>query len=425
MIKNFKIAIIGLGYVGLPLAVQFAKKYDVIGFDVNHKRISQLRKGLDKTNELSNSDIINVSNSLTFTSNDSDLKFANFYVVTVPTPINQRKQPDLTSIKSASKMLGGVLKKGDFVVFESTVYPGVTRDICIPIIEKISKMSLNKDFYVGYSPERINPGDKKHKVSDIVKVVSGSNKFSLNIISKIYTSVITAGIHRASSIEVAEAAKVIENTQRDLNIALANELSIIFNKIGIDTKEVIEAASTKWNFSPYYPGLVGGHCIGVDPYYLTYKSKQVGHNPRVILSGRSLNDNMPRQIISSLTKALKLKDKPIVNSRILILGYTFKENCPDIRNTKVHDVIKILQKKNADITLFDPLINKSDLKDIFKNILITRLPKKSFFDAVLLCVPHDEFKKMGSKRIRSFLSTDGIFFDVKSLFKKNESDLRL
>tara|TARA_B100000614_G_C14539393_1_gene489681 strand:+ start:452 stop:1729 length:1278 start_codon:yes stop_codon:yes gene_type:complete len=425
MIKNFKIAIIGLGYVGLPLAVQFAKKYDVIGFDVNHKRISQLRKGLDKTNELSNSDIINVSNSLTFTSNDSDLKFANFYIVTVPTPINQRKQPDLTSIKSVSKMLGGVLKKGDFVVFESTVYPGVTRDICVPIIEKISKMSLNKDFYVGYSPERINPGDKKHKVSDIVKVVSGSNKFSLNIISKIYTSVITAGIHRASSIEVAEAAKVIENTQRDLNIALANELSIIFNKIGIDTKEVIEAASTKWNFSPYYPGLVGGHCIGVDPYYLTYKSKQVGHNPRVILSGRSLNDNMPRQIISSLTKALKLKDKPIVNSRILILGYTFKENCPDIRNTKVHDVIKILQKKNADITLFDPLINKSDLKDIFKNILITRLPKKSFFDAVLLCVPHDEFKKMGSKRIRSFLSTDGIFFDVKSLFKKNESDLRL
>ena len=425
MIKNFKIAIIGLGYVGLPLAVQFAKKYDVIGFDVNHKRISQLRKGLDKTNELSNSDIINVSNSLTFTSNDSDLKFANFYVVTVPTPINQRKQPDLTSIKSVSKMLGGVLKKGDFVVFESTVYPGVTRDICVPIIEKISKMSLNKDFYVGYSPERINPGDKKHKVSDIVKVVSGSNKFSLNIISKIYTSVISAGIHRASSIEVAEAAKVIENTQRDLNIALANELSIIFNKIGIDTKEVIEAASTKWNFSPYYPGLVGGHCIGVDPYYLTYKSKQVGHNPRVILSGRSLNDNMPRQIISSLTKALKLKDKPIVNSRILILGYTFKENCPDIRNTKVHNVIKILQKKNADITLFDPLINKSDLKDIFKNILITRLPKKSFFDAVLLCVPHDEFKKMGSKRIRSFLSTDGIFFDVKSLFKKNESDLRL
>ncbi len=425
MIKNFKIAIIGLGYVGLPLAVQFAKKYDVIGFDVNHKRISQLRKGLDKTNELSNSDIINVSNSLTFTSNDSDLKFANFYIVTVPTPINQRKQPDLTSIKSVSKMLGGVLKKGDFVVFESTVYPGVTRDICVPIIEKISKMSLNKDFYVGYSPERINPGDKKHKVSDIVKVVSGSNKFSLNIISKIYTSVITAGIHRASSIEVAEAAKVIENTQRDLNIALANELSIIFNKIGIDTKEVIEAASTKWNFSPYYPGLVGGHCIGVDPYYLTYKSKQVGHNPRVILSGRSLNDNMPRQIISSLTKALNLKDKPIVNSRILILGYTFKENCPDIRNTKVHDVIKILQKKNADITLFDPLINKSDLKDIFKNILITRLPKKNFFDAVLLCVPHDEFKKMGSKRIRSFLSTDGIFFDVKSLFKKNESDLRL
>ncbi|MBJ09437.1 MAG: Vi polysaccharide biosynthesis protein VipA/TviB [Euryarchaeota archaeon] len=425
MIKNFKIAIIGLGYVGLPLAVQFAKKYDVIGFDVNHKRISQLRKGLDKTNELSNSDIINVSNSLTFTSNDSDLKFANFYIVTVPTPINQRKQPDLTSIKSVSKMLGGVLKKGDFVVFESTVYPGVTRDICVPIIEKISKMSLNKDFYVGYSPERINPGDKKHKVSDIVKVVSGSNKFSLNIISKIYTSVITAGIHRASSIEVAEAAKVIENTQRDLNIALANELSIIFNKIGIDTKEVIEAASTKWNFSPYYPGLVGGHCIGVDPYYLTYKSKQVGHNPRVILSGRSLNDNMPRQIISSLTKALKLKDKPILNSRILILGYTFKENCPDIRNTKVHDVVKILQKKNADITLFDPLINKSDLKDIFKNILITRLPKKSFFDAVLLCVPHDEFKKMGSKRIRSFLSTDGIFFDVKSLFKKNESDLRL
>lgn len=423
--KSYKIGLIGLGYVGLPLAVEFAKKYDVIGFDTNSKRITQLNKGIDQTNEVSKLELKQVSDSLNLTSRSSDLKAANFFIVTVPTPINKKKQPNLQSMKLASQMLADIIKQGDIIVFESTVYPGVTREICIPIIENISKLSLNKDFFVGYSPERINPGDKRHRVVDIVKVVSGSNDYSLRIISKIYGSIISAGIHETSSIEVAEAAKVIENTQRDLNIALANELSIIFNKIGVDTKEVIEAASTKWNFSPFFPGLVGGHCIGVDPYYLTFKSKQVGHNPKVILSGRSLNDNMPGHIVSSLVKKLRSKKISIIGSKILVLGYTFKENCPDIRNTKVKDVIKNLQRKKIKVTLFDPLISKQDLKDSINNITFTTSPRMNHFDAVLLCVPHNEFKRLGSKKIKSFLVKEGIFFDVKALFKKNESDLRL
>ena len=423
--KSYKIGLIGLGYVGLPLAVEFAKKYDVIGFDTNSKRITQLNKGIDQTNEVSKLELKQVSDSLNLTSRSSDLKAANFFIVTVPTPINNKKQPNLQSMKLASQMLADIIKQGDIIVFESTVYPGVTREICIPIIENLSKLSLNKDFFVGYSPERINPGDKKHRVVDIVKVVSGSNDYSLRIISKIYGSIISAGIHETSSIEVAEAAKVIENTQRDLNIALANELSIIFNKIGVDTKEVIEAASTKWNFSPFFPGLVGGHCIGVDPYYLTFKSKQVGHNPKVILSGRSLNDNMPGHIVSSLVKKLRSKKISIIGSKILVLGYTFKENCPDIRNTKVKDVIKNLQRKKIKVTLFDPLISKQDLKDSINNITFTTSPRMNHFDAVLLCVPHNEFKRLGSKKIKSFLVKEGIFFDVKALFKKNESDLRL
>jgi UDP-N-acetyl-D-galactosamine dehydrogenase len=422
---QYKIGVIGLGYVGLPLAVEFAKKYNVIGFDNNKKRIQELKKGKDKTNEITKSLLNKVKNSLNLVHKPEDLSSANFYIVTVPTPIDSNKKPNLGSIKSASSILSQVLKKGDIVVFESTVYPGATREICIPILEKKSGLKFNVDFYVGYSPERINPGDKKHTVSDIIKVVSGSNKYALGIISKIYASIIKAGIHKASSIEVAEAAKVIENTQRDLNIALANELSIIFNKIGIDTKEVLDAASTKWNFSPFYPGLVGGHCIGVDPYYLTYKSKKVGHNPQVILSGRSLNDNMPKKIISLLNDSFLSKKKSITGSRILVMGYTFKENCPDIRNTKVFDVIQLLQSFNVKITLFEPLISRSEIKSIFSNITFTSSPKKSFFDSVILCVPHNEFKDLGVKRIKEFLKSDGIFFDVKSLFNKDESDIRL
>ena len=345
MKKNFKIGIIGLGYVGLPLAVEFSKKFNVVGFDIDSKRVLQLKKGIDKTNEVSKRQILNSSKSLEFTVSTETLSTANFFIVTVPTPITKSKQPDLKSIVSASRMIGSFLKQGDIVVYESTVYPGVTRDICIPILENKSKLKLNHDFFVGYSPERINPGDKSHRVNDITKVVSGSDAYSLKAISLVYKSIIDAGIHKASSIEVAEAAKVIENTQRDLNIALANELSIIFNKIGIDTKEVIEAASTKWNFSPFYPGLVGGHCIGVDPYYLTYKSELLGHNPEVILSGRNLNDNMPSHIVDSLKKTLKSKNKSLMHSKVLIMGYTFKENCPDTRNTKVLDLVKILKNK--------------------------------------------------------------------------------
>jgi UDP-N-acetyl-D-galactosamine dehydrogenase len=422
---KYKIGVIGLGYVGLPLAVEFAKKYNVIGFDNNKKRIQELKKGKDKTNEITKSQLNKVKSSLNLVHKPEDLSSANFYIVTVPTPIDSNKKPDLGSIKSASSILSQLLKKGDIVVFESTVYPGATREICIPILEKKSGLKFNVDFYVGYSPERINPGDKKHTVSDIIKVVSGSNKYALRIISKIYASIIKAGIHKASSIEVAEAAKVIENTQRDLNIALANELSIIFNKIGIDTKEVLDAASTKWNFSPFYPGLVGGHCIGVDPYYLTYKSKKVGHNPQVILSGRSLNDNMPEKIISLLNDSFLSKKKSIIGSRILVMGYTFKENCPDIRNTKVFDIIQILQSFNVKITLFEPLISRSEIKSVFPNITFTNTPKKSFFDSVILCVPHNEFKDLGVIRIKEFLKRDGIFFDVKSLFNKDESDIRL
>mgnify|MGYP001168276294 FL=1 len=425
MKKNFKIGIIGLGYVGLPLAVEFSKKFNVVGFDIDSKRVLQLKKGIDKTNEVSKRQILNSSKSLEFTVSTETLSTANFFIVTVPTPITKSKQPDLKSIVSASRMIGSFLKQGDIVVYESTVYPGVTRDICIPILENKSKLKLNHDFFVGYSPERINPGDKSHRVNDITKVVSGSDAYSLKAISLVYKSIIDAGIHKASSIEVAEAAKVIENTQRDLNIALANELSIIFNKIGIDTKEVIEAASTKWNFSPFYPGLVGGHCIGVDPYYLTYKSELLGHNPEVILSGRNLNDNMPSHIVDSLKKTLKSKNKSLMHSKVLIMGYTFKENCPDTRNTKVLDLVKILKNKKAEITIFDPLITKSDLKEVLPNINFSKSPKKNFFDAVLICVPHKEFKKMGAEKIKEFLAKNGILFDVKALLKKNESDIRL
>ena len=425
MKKNFKIGIIGLGYVGLPLAVEFSKKFNVVGFDIDSKRVLQLKKGIDKTNEVSKRQILNSSKSLEFTVSTETLSTANFFIVTVPTPITKSKQPDLKSIVSASRMIGSFLKQGDIVVYESTVYPGVTRDICIPILENKSKLKLNHDFFVGYSPERINPGDKSHRVNDITKVVSGSDAYSLKAISLVYKSIIDAGIHKASSTEVAEAAKVIENTQRDLNIALMNELSIIFNKIGIDTKEVIEAASTKWNFSPFYPGLVGGHCIGVDPYYLTYKSELLGHNPEVILSGRNLNDNMPSHIVDSLKKTLKSKNKSLMHSKVLIMGYTFKENCPDTRNTKVLDLVKILKNKKAEITIFDPLITKSDLKEVLPNINFSKSPKKNFFDAVLICVPHKEFKKMGAEKIKEFLAKNGILFDVKALLKKNESDIRL
>ena len=425
MKKKYIVGVIGLGYVGLPLAVEFTKKYQVVGFDKNNQRIEQLKKGKDLTNEVSQNDLNKASKNLNLTSIPEHLGIANFYIVTVPTPINKNKTPNLDSLKNASRLLGNIIKSKDIVVFESTVYPGVTREICVPIIERISKLKLNKDFFVGYSPERINPGDKKHTVRDIMKVVSGSNNTSLKEISNVYDSIITAGIHQASSIEVAEAAKVIENTQRDLNIALANELSIIFNKIGIDTNEVIEAASTKWNFSPFYPGLVGGHCIGVDPYYLTYKSKKEGHDPQVILSGRSLNDNMPRHIINLLIKSFKDRKKKIAKSKILIMGYTFKENCPDVRNTKVLDLIKLIQKKGAQVNLCDPLIETEDINNSLDKVPLIKSPKKKQYDAVLLCVAHRQFKMIGPKRISSYLKDNGIFFDVKSLFNKHESDLRL
>lgn len=424
MKHSFKIGVIGLGYVGLPLAVEFATKYEVIGFDINQHRVSSLKDCNDVTNEVSTKALKLSRKKLTFTNEISFLEECNFYVVTVPTPIHKNNKPDLSFIKKASCLLGKVLTRGDIVVFESTVYPGATREVCIPLLEKNSQLWLNKDFYVGYSPERINPGDKNHRISDIQKIVSGSNKYSSSVIQKVYSSIIKAGTYLASSIEVAEAAKVIENTQRDLNIALMNELSIIFNKMSIDTQEVIKAASTKWNFAEYYPGFVGGHCIGVDPYYLTFKAQKIGHVPKVILGGRNLNDSMPKEVAKRIFAIHSQK----IEQRILIMGYTFKENCPDTRNTKIRDLeqeIKKIGHKRNIIHIYDPWIDHLHASKEFPDTLFIKAPKKSFYDIILLAVSHSEFRRMGAKSIKKFMKSDGKLWDLKYLFPKNHSNFRL
>ena len=418
-----KIAVIGLGYVGLPLAIEFAKKREVIGFDINKDRISDLEKGIDITGEL-NKQELKKSLSITYTTNLDDLKECNIFIITVPTPIDKHKRPDLTPLEKSSASIGKILKKNDIVIYESTVYPGATEEVCVPILEQQSGLKFNKDFYCGYSPERINPGDKKHRIADIKKVTSGSTPEIATEIDELYKEIITAGTHKTSSIKIAEAAKVIENTQRDLNIALINELSLIFNKLGIDTESVLEAAGTKWNFLPFRPGLVGGHCIGVDPYYLTHKANEVGYHPEMILAGRRLNDNMGLHVANEVSKLMNKKKIITENANILIMGLTFKENCPDHRNTRVIDLVKSFKDLNCNVDVYDPWVNKVQAADEY-NIKIIDKPINDKYDAIIIAVNHDEFKALTGDQIRAFGKTNHVLYDIKYLLKANESDGRL
>ncbi|PCI85138.1 MAG: Vi polysaccharide biosynthesis UDP-N-acetylglucosamine C-6 dehydrogenase TviB [Hyphomicrobiales bacterium] len=420
---NIKLGIIGLGYVGLPLAVEFGKKINTLGFDIHMKRINELNKGTDHTLEVS-SDEMKSSKFLNYTSNVEDLTDVNIYIVTVPTPIDENNSPDLTPLIKASEMLGGVVKKDDIVIYESTVYPGATEEVCIPIIERISGLKYNVDFFAGYSPERINPGDKEHRVTTIKKVTSGSNPKVTKLVDELYGQIITAGTHSVSSIRVAEAAKVIENTQRDLNIALINELSIIFNKLNIDTEEVLEAAGTKWNFLPFRPGLVGGHCIGVDPYYLTYKAQSVGYNPEIILAGRRINDGMGKYIVTELVKSMIKKRIHVDEANILIMGLTFKENCPDLRNTRVIDIIEELKTYNVNVSVFDPWASAEQAEKEYDLELITA-PDENRYDAAIVAVAHKQFAEIGAQGVRKFLKEDGLIYDLKYVFKSSETDIRL
>ena len=421
--SNVKIGILGLGYVGLPLAVEFGKKFTTVGFDIKADRVEELKAGHDSTLEVESEELA-LATKLTYTTNREDLKTCNCYIVTVPTPIDNYKRPDLSPLIGASKMLGEVVSKGDVVVYESTVYPGATEEDCVPLIEEISGLKFNVDFFVGYSPERINPGDKEHRVTNILKVTSGSTPESAKFVDELYKSIITAGTHLASSIRVAEAAKVIENTQRDVNIALVNELSLIFNKLGIDTLEVLEAAGTKWNFLPFRPGLVGGHCIGVDPYYLTHKATEIGYNPEVILSGRRINDNMGEYIAESVVRMMTKKRIAVVDSKILVMGLTFKENCPDLRNTRVTDIINTLNDYHTHIDVYDPWVSTEEAQDEYGITPITG-PSNGSYDAIILAVAHSEFIAMGTEKIRALGKTNSVLYDVKSLLPKNLVDGRL
>ena len=420
--KKFKLAIIGLGYVGLPLALEFAKKRAVIGFDIDKKRVEELSNGIDKNIEFNYSEIKKHKN-LKFTNNIKDIKSSNFYILTVPTPVTKLKKPDLSPLLKATKMIGKMIKQNDIIVYESTVYPGCIEEKCVPILEKYSRLKYNKNFFCGYSPERINPGDRIHTISKIKKITSGSNQNTSEIIDSFYNEIISAGTYKASSIKVAEAAKVIENTQRDLNIALINELSIIFNKLNIDTQEVLNAASTKWNFLNFKPGLVGGHCIGVDPYYLTYKAKRIGYHPNIILAGRKINDQMGSYVASVMITEMKKKIK-IKNSKILIMGLTFKENCADIRNSGVKSIIDKLRKHNCDIDLYDPWAESIEIKKLYGQKKKQKLtPNK--YDAIIISVAHDKFKKMGKNQIIDLCKKNHIIYDLKHLFSKDKINLRL
>jgi len=418
-----QIAIVGLGYVGLPLAIEFAKKYSVIGYDINQSRISDLQNSFDKTLEVEKSELLEAK-SLAFTSDLDEIRNCNIYIIGVPTPVNNKKEPDFKNLCLASEAIGGILKHGDIVIYESTVYPGATEEICVPILEKESNLKFNEEFYVGYSPERINPGDKEHRLPDIKKVTSGSTPEIATKIDELYKSIILAGTHKVSSIRVAEAAKVIENTQRDVNIGLINELATIFNKLSIDTEEVLEAAGTKWNFLPFRPGLVGGHCIGVDPYYLSYKAQSIGYHPEMILAGRRINDGMSSYIINELSNRLQKKDIKVGQSKILIMGLTFKENCPDTRNTKVFEIIDGLQKLGAEIDTFDPWVDKTSLEDKYIDNHLDKL-KKNDYDAVIIAVAHEVFKQIKISKIKSLCKSDHIIYDLKYLFPSQLTDMRL
>lgn len=421
-LEKLKICIVGLGYVGLPLAVEFSKKFPVIGFDINSRRVQELRNGEDITKEVNLESIVN--SNLFFTDNEALLKDCNCFVITVPTPVDKHKQPDLRPLLSASKIVGKSIGKDDLIIYESTVYPGATEEECVPVLEETSGLVYNRDFFVGYSPERINPGDRLRTLSSIKKITSGSNFKTANFVDEIYKSIINAGTYQAESIKVAEAAKVVENTQRDLNIALMNELAIIFNRLEIDTEAVLLAAATKWNFMPFRPGLVGGHCIGVDPYYLTHKGQAIGCYPEIILAGRRLNDGMGAYISSQLIKLMMKHSIQVRNSKILLMGLSFKENCPDIRNTRVVDVIAELKDFECDLDVYDPWVLPEVALKEYEIELTTELNPASY-DAILLLVAHDDFKKMGVDKIHALGKEKHVLFDIKSIFPRDRTDLRL
>ena len=422
-LSELKIAVIGLGYVGLPLAVEFGKKVPVVGFDIYQKRIDELKSGQDHTLEVSPEEL-EQAQYLSYSANLDDLKDCNFFIVTVPTPIDEFKQPDLTPLVKASESIGKVLTANNIVVYESTVYPGATEETCIPVLEKVSGLKFNQDFYAGYSPERINPGDKLHRVTNILKITSGSTPEVADFVDQVYNLVIEAGTHKASSIKVAEAAKVIENTQRDVNIALINELAIIFNKMGIDTEAVLKAAGTKWNFLPFRPGLVGGHCIGVDPYYLTHKAQAIGYHPEIILAGRRLNDSMGAYVVTQLVKSMIQKKIQVEGAKVLVLGLSFKEDCPDIRNTKIIDIVHELKEYNMDVDIYDPWVDVTEAEHEYSVTPVQNVEANSY-DAVILAVAHHQFKEMGVADIRALGKSSHVLYDLKYVLEATESDIRL
>jgi UDP-N-acetyl-D-galactosamine dehydrogenase len=422
-LEEIKLGVIGLGYVGLPLAVEFGKHREVLGFDINQQRINQLTQGIDATLEVSGEELA-ASKSLRFSANAEDLKACNVYIVTVPTPIDQHKRPDLKPLLAASKMLGSVIGPGDIVIYESTVYPGATEDDCVPVLESVSGLEFNRDFYVGYSPERINPGDKEHRVTTIQKVTSGSTPEAAQLIDELYSSIITAGTYLAANIKVAEAAKVIENTQRDLNIALINELAKIFNRLDIDTEEVLLAAGTKWNFLPFRPGLVGGHCIGVDPYYLTHKAQSIGYHPEVILAGRRINDGMGRYVASELIKAMLRNGCQVNKARVLVMGLAFKENCPDLRNTRAIDVIQELADYGVAVDVYDPWVSKAEAQEEY-GVEIIEQPQPGQYDGLVVAVAHKEFQAMGAEAVRKLGRPGSVLYDLKYCFPSEQVDMRL
>ena len=422
-LATLKLAIIGLGYVGLPLAVEFAKKRSVVGFDINQARIDALKTGHDATLEVSDEELREAT-GLQYSANLQDLAACNTFIVTVPTPIDEHKQPDLTPLVKASETIGKVLKKGDIVIYESTVYPGATEEDCVPVLEKFSGLKFNVDFYAGYSPERINPGDKEHRVSTIKKVTSGSTPEVAELVDQLYRQIIVVGTHKAESIKVAEAAKVIENTQRDVNIALINELAIIFNKMGIDTEAVLQAAGSKWNFLPFRPGLVGGHCIGVDPYYLTHKAQSIGYHPEIILAGRRLNDGMGAYVVSQLVKAMLKRRITVEGARVLVMGLTFKENCPDLRNTRIVDIVKELGEYNIQADVYDPWVDVAEAQHEYGLTPIDK-PEQGAYDAIIVGVAHQQFKDMGAEAIRALGKPEHVVYDLKYVMPRNAADLRL
>jgi len=421
---DIRLAVIGLGYVGLPLAVEFGKQLPTVGFDISAKRIEALKQGRDHTREVT-PEQLKATGQLSFSASAEALSACNTYIVTVPTPVDEHKTPDLTPLKQASQTVGAHLKQGDVVIYESTVYPGATEEVCVPELEQASGLTFNRDFFVGYSPERINPGDPEHNVTNIVKVTAGSTPATAEFVDALYQRIVTAGTHKASSIKVAEAAKVIENTQRDVNIALINELAMLFHKLGLDTEEVLQAAGTKWNFLPFRPGLVGGHCISVDPYYLTHKAREIGFYPEMILAGRRTNDGMGNYIADATIKLMVKRGMAVNGARILVLGLAFKENCPDLRNTRVVDIIAELKTYHAQVDIYDPWVNAEEAREEYGLSILEQAPEHGSYDAIILAVPHREFVIEGASAIRSYASANAVLFDVKSALPREAADLRL